>query len=623
MSTSPISDFEGPSQEGHPHDLAPSVSQGERPQLPAATVTVCSVSALPPASGALSSSASSLPTTVPVFSASSAAGHPYGIPPGIQSFPPYLPSPWHAWSGMYGHLQGPPAYGGSAPFPAMDPRFQPSFTGTSAFGGSAPSAQVGLHAQPSPSGTSVGGAALGMSTSLQAQPSLTGASAFGGSTQSLRVGSQMMPPPGSSALGGSAPRLSSDPHSHPVSAGSTAFGSSVSGPHMAFQPPLAVQPCMFSDSVARPPSATQSDAAPLSEDEERDEESRVEEESRFDEEEFSYSFSEALNRLSIVSPDLVGLAPGSNSSLSAAERSLGCKKTKSSAFLLREAAVVSEAFNAAQAKARGGADVPVPVAGTVPILPSALPVGTFAKLGKVPRKKSSLLSTSFPLTSVSVTQEDLLLLGGSNAAEAKSLTIKDKALQDLSHMAARGLEATSVMDSFLGGLVDSIKDQRAENFAVREEIDSGDVICFIHGLVENMKFVAEAFSTLQVNLTLARRDGLLAKSNLLKKSVPSQHSLRAVPVSSSHLFGGGHIPPTIHDLAETKRDFALALPRGARSYSADRSHKQGSSKQGSSYRSSKGRGGGRGRSASSHRSGGSKPYERRSSTPKAGKQHPQ
>ena len=89
--------------------------------MPAATVTVCSVSALPlpPASGTLSLSAYPLPTTVPDYSALSAAVHPCGVQPGIQAFRPYLPSPWHAWSGVYGHLQGPPAYGGSDPFPAM------------------------------------------------------------------------------------------------------------------------------------------------------------------------------------------------------------------------------------------------------------------------------------------------------------------------------------------------------------------------------------------------------------------------------------------------------------------------------------------------------------------------
>ena len=48
-----------------------------------------------------------------------------------------------------------------------------------------------------------------------------------------------------------------------------------------------------------------------------------------------------------------------------------------------------------------------------------------------------------------------------------------------------------------------------------------------------------------------------------------------MPISDSHLFGGGHIPPTIHDLAEAKRDFAMALPRApARSRSTDLSTDQ-------------------------------------------------
>ena len=116
----------------------------------------------------------------------------------------------------YGHLQGPPAFCGSAPFPAMDPRVMP--------------------------------------VSFQTQSSFNGTSMSGGATP------QMMPPSGSSAFGGSAPRLS-DPRAHPVTAGSSAFGSSVSGPHKAFQPHPAVQPSVFSESAALPQSATQTDAS--------------------------------------------------------------------------------------------------------------------------------------------------------------------------------------------------------------------------------------------------------------------------------------------------------------------------------------------------------------------------
>ena len=86
------------------------------------------------------------------------------------------------------------------------------------------------------------------------------------------------------------------------------------------------------------------------------------------------------------------------------------------------------------------------------------------KLGKLPQ--AALENTSFPTKLVPPTQEDLLLLGGAERAvrEAKIVSIKDKALQDLSLMASRGLEACSVMDSFLGGLVDSVRDSSMPNF---------------------------------------------------------------------------------------------------------------------------------------------------------------
>ena len=100
-------------------------------------------------------------------------------------------------------------------------------------------------------------------------------------------------------------------------------------------------------------------------------------------------------------------------------------------------------------------------------------------------------------------------------------------------------------------------------FSVKEEIESGDVVAFVQVILENLRFAASAFSSLQVNFTLARREGILSKSGLLKKSSPKQVSLRAVPISDSHLFGGGHIPPTIRDLAVAKRDFAMALSRAS------------------------------------------------------------
>ena len=557
------SDSSGPSKDGHPQGPLGGAGQGECPQTPAATL--CAVSALPlqspmalpslpPLSTGLCSTSSS--SAVPVYQ-SAAAGHFYGGPAGPPGFAPYFSSPWH-WNGGFGQLYGPSAFSGSAPGPMQPPPAGASAFTSATFSGNAvprPPTSMGLHMQ--------------------------------------------LPPSGASAFSGSAPGQFFDLPLHPPPTGPASVG----GPVDRRQPPSA-QFLSIDGASAQPCASGQADASHSSdEDGTHDEESRGD--GLDDEDSFSYSFSDALSRLSLVSPDLVESTPGAKSSLSAAERSLGCSKGKASAVRLKESAVVADAFKAAQDKARGGADVPEPARGTSPILSSALALGSFVKLGKLPQP--ALAITSFPTKLVPPTQEDLLLLGGSERAvrEAKIVSIKDKALQDLSLMAGRGLEACSVMDSFLGGLVDSIRDPTLPNFSVKEEIEPGDLVSFVQAIVENLKFTASAFSSLLVNITLARREGLLSKSNLLKRSTPSQVSLRAVPISDSHLFGGGHVPPTIHDLAEAKRDFAMALPRApARSRSAEHSHRPSSNKQGGPYRSSRGRGSGRGRSVSGHRLGG-------------------
>ena len=67
--------------------------------------------------------------------------------------------------------------------------------------------------------------------------------------------------------------------------------------------------------------------------------------------------------------------------------------------------------------------------------------------------------------------------------EAEIVSIKDEALQDLSLMAGKGLEACSVMDSFLEGLIDSIRDPMMPKFSVKEEIESGDVVAFVQAIL--------------------------------------------------------------------------------------------------------------------------------------------
>ena len=349
------------------------------------------------------------------------------------------------------------------------------------------------------------------------------------------------------------------------------------------------------------------------------------------EEEFSYSFSDAVSRLAIVSPDLIGVAPDAKSSLSAAERALGRVPKSSLSSRLQESTMVAEAFRSAEAKARGEADAPLP--GSIPEIPNALSVGNFLKPIKPPQKIGVVTNPSFPVKPVPLTQEDLSLLGDASASDYKgirSLTLKDKQAQDLIEVVSRGLESTSVIDSFLGGLVEALNEPSSPSFVLKEEIDTDNIVSFIQAISENLKFVAASFSTLQVNLTLCRRDGILSRSPVLKKSQSTQSSLRVVPVCSSALFGGAHIQPTIHSLAESRRDLAFVVPRqSARApiRSTDRgqqNRRSSSSQSASSFRHSSPRArGGRSSSFSAFRKPSGKPYERRQAPKADSKPSPQ
>ena len=153
----------GPSQEGHPQGLVPrsarvSAPRCQRPLLQCARSRLC-----------LLPQARCRHRRVPcrlLFQSIRRRQQPTILVTFHWAFKPFRLA---RVEDMYGHLQGPPAYGGSAPFPAMDPRLQPSFSGTSAFGGSASSVQVGFLTQPLPTRASAfGGSASGTPARLQA-----------------------------------------------------------------------------------------------------------------------------------------------------------------------------------------------------------------------------------------------------------------------------------------------------------------------------------------------------------------------------------------------------------------------------------------------------------------------
>ena len=346
-----------------------------------------------------------------------------------------------------------------------------------------------------------------------------------------------------------------------------------------------------------------------------------------DREDSAFSFSDAISRLASVCPKLVGSAPESTTSRSAAERFMGLNSTKASAARLVESETVARAVSETQSRARGGADPPSP--GSVPNLPTALAYGSFLKTPKVPFKRSSIVGSSWPQAASQASQEDLLLLGESKSdrSNTRLVTVKDPVMKEWEFLALSGLSAVSAMDSFFGGLVSSIGQlDKQDNFHLREEIDTEDVSAFVSATSKNLTFLAESFATLLMNVTLARRDAILSQSDILKKSASTKNSLRAVPIGSPALFGGGHIPPTIHGLAETRRDLVYALPRQApRAASSTQGRNTQAQKPSSSqsrYSSTRGRGG-KSASGPGFRKHGGKPYDRRQASKADSKPSPQ
>ena len=69
-------------------------------------------------------------------------------------------------------------------------------------------------------------------------------------------------------------------------------------------------------------------------------------------------------------------------------------------------------------------------------------------------------------------------------------------------MARRGLETTSVMDSFLGGLVGALKDPGSDTFQLRQDLDASAILAFIQTLAQGLKASANVLAHLSPARTL-------------------------------------------------------------------------------------------------------------------------
>ena len=97
------------------------------------------------------------------------------------------------------------------------------------------------------------------------------------------------------------------------------------------------------------------------------------------------------------------------------------------------------------------------------------------------------------------------------------------------------METTSVMDSFLGGLVEALRDPDSDSFQLRQDLDPPVILACIRTLAQGPKASADIFARLHLNSILARRDSTMS-APLVARTPALRASLRTLPVSQADLF---------------------------------------------------------------------------------------
>ena len=252
----------------------------------------------------------------------------------------------------------------------------------------------------------------------------------------------------------------------------------------------------------------------------------------------SYSFSEALVHLSKAVPSAVSqreAQPALQSSLSCILGRTPKGAAGSPSFSLNEADLVGQALDAAQRLARKGAPASQP--GSLQEVQGAgLAYNSFIRsVSKGPMGK--LFShDKLPSSPTEVSRDDMLLLPNRDG-NPKSV-LRDRSLAGFEAATIHALEATSMLDSFLGGLGSTMKgfllpDPQSE----QSQFDAQAALAFFEAMSEAITFSASTLASLHTNLVMARRDAFLAQSRFSKEKDLCA-SMRSLPVSQGSLFGG-------------------------------------------------------------------------------------
>ena len=310
------------------------------------------------------------------------------------------------------------------------------------------------------------------------------------------------------------------------------------------------------------------------------EDTRGEDEDREDKEEEEtpaphlLSMDEAISFLSDYDPEAVTVRQSTVPRIcSAADRLWGQATSRSDgATILKESPIVSQALEAALAKARDPKKTNKnrashSSADEVPDFPGAFKCGSFPRPVRSPFTDKYLELVNLPDTSPRLSQQDTLLLPFKERNRPLKASLSSKTLEDWSEGARRGLESVSVVDSFLGGLMRCMLDPEKEFRSLRDPSDicPQAIMSFIKSISEALKFSAATQADLLVGLNLARRDAILGASKIVKDH-QTRRSLRVVDLTSGSLFGN-HVKPLIKESAERNRDLIMA--------NADNVHRSG------------------------------------------------
>ena len=264
------------------------------------------------------------------------------------------------------------------------------------------------------------------------------------------------------------------------------------------------------------------------------------------------SFADQVRLLQTILPNAVGASTSTKTIRTEADLVFGGEEEEKEDLILLESGAIRSELQKVQAFARNhttGESVLNIGPKEVPDFPRALACGKFLKLRQPPFPRTAAFKhDAIPKNRLSLTSEDLLLSKGKTH---QTINLSDKTVGDWEEAARRGLESLSIMDSFFGATLKSIFSKSKGGVEVNQNINPKQVEILKNQVSENLKFSMHVMATLHTNMVMARREGVLANSDV---NTDKKASLRALPPGKS-LFDE-HVHSVIKSQAELMRDLA-------------------------------------------------------------------